>query len=102
MSEQVNKLDTSELKEASKQIRTMIEELTNSKNDIETATTQLLSTWVGESRNAFENKYTVLNRAIIDIEETLYDFYDSLVESEAAYIEADREVSRAIDQAREG
>lgn len=102
MEKQVTNLETSQLQAASILIRTVIEELTNSKNDIEKSTTQLLSTWIGESRNAFEKQYKVLNRAIADIEETLYDFYDSLVESEAAYIEADREVSRAIDQAREG
>ena len=101
MAGEVKKLETKQMQNAANQFKSITLEFSWAKGDIEKATTALLSTWVGESRNAFETQYTVLTRALKDLEENLYDFYDSLVQAEAAYIDADKEVSKAIDQARE-
>lgn len=92
----VKHLYTKGLRDASAEIKSKVEEFNEAKNNIDRATRELLSTWVGEGRNSFETQYAILFRQLGDIGDELYDIYQSLVDSEATYISADEETKKQI------
>ena len=55
-------------------------------------TTEVKDNWVGKGRNEFESQYKILIGKIDDLDDTLQDIYDGLVEAEAAYEDADDEI----------
>lgn len=92
----VKKLDTQKMADAAVNLKTQVEKFQDSRNRIDQINTELLSTWIGKSRNSYEIQYALLKRNLKDIEDALYDFYDGIVESEGSYMEADEKVAKAI------
>lgn len=92
----IKTLNTETMRLAILNVKRNVKEFQDCRNEIERITSELLSTWVGYSRNSYETQYKLLSRNLKDIEEDLYDFYNSLVESAASYIEADEKFAKSI------
>lgn len=97
MSGNLKNLDTGKMDEAIIDFRSKIEEFQNIRNRVEKITNDLLLTWIGESSKAYEVQYNVLNRSLKDIEDSLYDMNDVLVEAAAEYIETDDKLAKALE-----
>lgn len=93
----ITKLSTEEMTEAVKELRDNVKEFQNCRNKIESITSELLSTWIGNARNSYEVEYNLLKRNLKDIEDDLYDLYDGIVESIAAYMETDEKIAKNIE-----
>lgn len=98
MAGEVKSLDTNIMNESIISIQEQVKLFEEARKNIDSTTNDLLSQWVGESRNSFEKKYQLLSRNLKDIGDSLYDFYDSIVNSATSYIEADEELSKKIQQ----
>lgn len=98
MAGEIKRLETDKIHDAIMKFKSTAKTFTETKNKVEKTTHTLLSTWAGKSRNNFEKQYNLLTGNLNDIEETLYDLYDALVEAESTYIDADEAVSKEIDK----
>lgn len=92
----VEKLFTGDMTEAALEFRNNIDEFDDAKRLVERATTKLLSTWVGRGRNMFETQHTLLFGQLGDIQDTLYDIYEALVDSQTNYYNTDEELRKQI------
>ena len=81
----INTLDTSYFKETADDFKKAIDSFKESKRTIQSTTDALLDVWQGEARNIFESKYKLFIGKIGDLEETLIDYYNALLDSEMAY-----------------
>lgn len=98
MAGEIKSLDTDKMSECINNFNTKIKRFGEIRNEINEVTNGLLSTWVGESRNAYETQYKLLDGKIKDVEESLYDLSEELVNSVTAYIDADLQISKKIDE----
>lgn len=53
--------------------------------------------WSGKARVEFDKKAHMLAGELTDISQSLYDIGDSLLDASEAYMEADTELSKALD-----
>ncbi|WP_346894402.1 WXG100 family type VII secretion target [Clostridium sp. UBA7503] len=90
-------LDTERMSETVQTFKNEISNFEKTKLDIERATNDLLKDWVGKGRNSFEKKYKLLYGQLKDIEESLEEFYEALVESQSSYYDADEEFAKKIN-----
>lgn len=95
---QVTSLNTKEMEEAINTFKTGVIRFQTCRSTIDIITDELLSDWVGESKNEYEKQYSILNRNLKDIEDSLLDFYDALIESGAAYIETDEATAKEFNK----
>ena len=61
------------------------------------AKSNLMYSWSGKGADTFEKKYNILSQQFDDLKESFYDIYESLVEIEKSYIQADTDMSKALD-----
>ena len=59
-------------------------------------TNQLIATWYGEGKTAFEKDYSTIYRQLEDISEVMYDLYDSIVDAAATYVKTDEEIAKGM------
>ena len=97
MSGNLKKLDTKKMDDAIIDFREKIEEFQEIRSRVNEITNSLLLRWYGEASKAYEVQYNVLNRSLKDIEDSLYDMNDMLVEAAAQYIETDEELAKAFE-----
>jgi len=95
-------LYTKDIKETSIEFQNSIDDFQDAVEKVSKATTKLLSTWSGKARDIFETQYNILFGQLKDIQDTLYDIYDALVESETAYIDADEALKKEFIIANKG
>lgn len=98
MAGEIRKLDTSIMTKSVDIFKENILGFEQCRNNIDKITTELLSTWTGKSRSAYEMQYNLLTRSLKDIEDDLYDFYNALIDSGGTYIEADEKIAREISK----
>lgn len=53
--------------------------------------------WHGEGRNEFDNLSRIIQQLMKDISDEFWDVYETLVDAEGAFLEADQEVATKID-----
>jgi WXG100 family type VII secretion target len=92
----INHLDTSKFKDTANTFKKAIDSFKESKSNIKSITDKLLDTWQGDARNVFESKYNLFMGKLGDLEDTLIDYYNALLDSEMAYREADEETGKQI------
>lgn len=96
MAQQVKSLDTGIMESTIDTFRKEIQRFQVCRRNIDTITDYLLDDWNGKSKNEYEKQYNILNRNLKDIEDSLFDFYDALIESGAAYIETDVAIGKEL------
>ena len=87
-------LDSQHLLDATAILKSQIEIYNNVIKNIENKTNDLIDTWYGEGRTAFEKDYSTIYRQLEDISEVMYDLYDSLVDADATYVKTDEEIAK--------
>lgn len=92
----IRSLDTSNFTSASNELKSAVTQFGDIKANIRSATTDLLAVWQGDARKAFEGKYDLLDSKLEDLEEYLIDFYESMLDAEIAYQDADSSVAKGI------
>lgn len=97
----VEYLDVSGITEAAKTFQRNIGKFDQCVIDMNNATNQVLRNWIGSGRNQFETQMALMKQQLDDISEGLYDIYDSLVDSEVAYIDEDEAVAKQFSISRQ-
>ena len=82
-------IKSADINEAHRQIHDIVEAYRTVNTEVHNITKEVEASWLGESRNEFENQYNLLIKKIEDFGDTLQDIYDALVEAEAEYETAD-------------
>lgn len=91
------KLDTSNFDNVVEKSRDLSEKMATLKNDLDRLKGDLMCSWAGEGRNTFEKKYRLLSQQFGDLKDSLRDISESLLSMEEEYIQADTELSKAIE-----
>ena len=94
---EVFNLDTSNFNDVAEKSRSLSEKMATLKNDLDRLNGDLMSSWAGEGRNTFEKKYSLLSQQFGDLKDSLRDISESLLSMEEEYIQADTELSKAIE-----
>lgn len=95
-SDYLTKLDTehfSDVELAAKEVATQVEHLQSRFSAVKT---KVDAVWVGNGRQEFNNLYKVVEFQLKDISKEFWTIYDTLVEAEGAYLEADQELATEI------
>lgn len=65
-------------------------------SDIQTQTNTLLRSWHGKGRTEFELDYNTIFQQLEDVDDVMYDLYNSLVDATAEYVLADEELAKKM------
>ncbi|MCR5830202.1 MAG: WXG100 family type VII secretion target [Lachnospiraceae bacterium] len=93
---QVEELDSERLNQAALTLKSSIEKYNEIVHKISTETNSLLGTWYGKGKTEFEKDYSTVYQQLSDISDIMYDLYDSLVDSDAIYIQADESIAKSL------
>lgn len=96
----VKYLDSQALEDAAKVLDKNIQKYNQVVKDIVKETDQLLATWHGEGKTAFEKDYTTIYRQLEDISEVMYDLYNSLIDADATYISTDEQIAKGMTMSK--
>lgn len=89
-------LDSQKLSDAANKLNTCLEEYKDAIAKISSSTNDLMATWHGSGKTAFEKDYTTIYRQLTDIGDIMYDLYGSLIDSDAIYVETDEEIAKSF------
>lgn len=92
----VKKLDTGKFSIAVEALKRGVETYNSIKKGVADTTNVLLVQWQGEGKKQFEKDYNTIYRQLTDICDILYELRDSLIEAQAAYIQADEEAAKML------
>lgn len=92
----IRKLDTSKMDAAILAFSEGVEEYNSIRTTVKLSTTDLFLNWSGEGRKAFEMDYETIFVQLTDIEDILYELYNSLVDGLSVYISADEELNKQM------
>ena len=92
----VQYINTHGLQETAAAFKNGISEFNGCVREMGRITDTLYSSWDGDGKDQFETQYTLMKSKLDDISDTLYDIYNVLIESEAAYIDVDESVAKEI------
>lgn len=90
-------LDTSNFASVISQANSLADKMATLKNDLDSLKIDLMFTWAGNGRNTFEKKYRLLSQQFGDLKEDLREIAESLKNMEQEYIQADVDLSKALD-----
>lgn len=91
------KLDISNFNNVVNLSRSLSEKMGDLKNNLDNLKINLMSSWVGDGRNAFEKKYRLLSQQFGDLRDDLRSISEELLKIEEEYIQADTELAKALD-----
>lgn len=92
----LTKLDTehfSDVELAAKEVATQVEHL---QSRLSAVKAKVDTAWVGNGRQEFNNLYKVVGYQLKDISKEFWTIYDTLVDAEGVYLEADQELATEI------
>ena len=92
----LTKLDTehfSDVELAAKEVATQVEHL---QSRLSAVKAKVDTAWVGNGRQEFNNLYKVVEYQLKDISKEFWTIYDTLVDAEGVYLEADQELATEI------
>lgn len=92
----VKYLDSQKLLDAANKINGYIKEYNEIIKRISNATNDLVANWYGEGRREFEKDYSTIYQSLTDLSDIMYDLYDSLVDSDATYVQTDEEIAKGL------
>lgn len=97
VSDQEFYLDTSNFDSVIELSRSLSEKMGDLKNNLDNLKIKLLSSWVGDGKNAFEKKYRLLSQQFGDLRDDLRNISEELLKMEEEYIQADTDLAKALD-----
>ena len=92
----VEYLDSQKLLDAANTVDSCISKYNEIIRTISTYTESLMSTWHGEGKTEFEKDYSTIYQQLSDISDIMYDLYDSLVGSDATYVQTDEDIAKSM------
>lgn len=92
----VEYLDTKKLLDAANKVDSCLKEYKEIIKRISNVTNDLIGNWYGEGRKEFEKDYSTIYQSLTDISDIMYDLYDSLVDSDATYVQTDEEIAKSL------
>ncbi len=90
-------LDTSSFDSVVELSRSLSEKMGDLKNDLDNLKNNLMFSWAGDGRNAFEKKYRLLSQQFGDLRDDLRSISEGLLKIEEEYIQADTDLAKALD-----
>ena len=97
MSADTFSLDTSNFDAVIEKARTLADEMSTLRNEMDGIKSNLMFSWAGNGRNTFEKKYRLFSQQFGDLKDDLYEIAESLLEIEEKYIQADTNAAKALD-----
>lgn len=97
----LQKLDTKNFSEVEVAAREIANSVSDLKMLVSAGRTAACANWIGEGRDEFENLSYVIEQQMKDISDEFWDVYETLVNAESAFIEADNAVATEIEAALE-
>ncbi len=94
-------IDVGGITETCKAFRDDIKKFDQCVTDMDRATKEALSDWVGEGRNQFETQMRLMESQLSDISDVLYEIYEALSDAEAGYIDEDETVAKQFSMQQE-
>lgn len=88
-------LDTENFDSVIELSQTLSKKMLELKNDLDELKIELMSSWAGEGRNAFEKKYRLLSQQFGDLVDDLRSISEELLAMEEAYIQQDTDAAKA-------
>lgn len=89
-------LDTQKLLDAANEVDDCLKEYKEIIKRISNTTNDLLDSWYGEGKEAFEKDYSTIYQQLSDISDIMYDLYDALVDADATYVQTDEEIAKGM------
>lgn len=89
-------LDTKHFGEVELSAESIANTIRDLKADIAKSKRLAERSWVGEGRTQYDNLSYVVDQQIQDVSDEFWDVYESLIEAQETYLEADHELSTAI------
>lgn len=90
-------LDTSNFASVISKADSLADKMATLKNDLDGLKNDLMFSWAGKGRNTFEKKYRLLSQQFGDLKEDLREIAEGLKNMEQEYIQADVDLSKALD-----
>ena len=91
------KLDTSNMSGIAEKCETLAEKMRTLKQDLDNSKVGLIEQWHGEGSNMFQKKYHYLAQQLKDLSEDLYEIAECIRKAEDAYIQADMDAAKVLD-----
>ena len=92
----VTHLDTNKFSSTIQAFKEGVSEYNEIRTDVERTTNTLFLSWQGKGKTQFDKDYTTIYQQLTDIEDILYELYNSLIDAQAAYIQADEEAAKML------
>lgn len=92
----VQHLDTKKFSLAVNALKQGVQTYNDIKKNVANTTNVLLVNWQGEGKKQFEKDYNTIYRQLTDIGDIMYELRDSLIEAQAAYIQADEQAAKML------
>lgn len=89
-------LDVKVLEDTAKDLSDAVEQFNAGVKDIADVSQDLIGSWHGDAKNEFQKYYNEIYRHLSDVNDTMYDIYDALVEAAAAYTQCDEEIAKSF------
>lgn len=89
-------INSQTLEDSAKILDAKIKEFDQIIADIREQTNTLLQAWHGEGKKQFELDYNTIFQQLEDVDDVMYDLYDSLVDADAEYVLADEEIAKKM------
>lgn len=64
--------------------------------NVSSNTNSLIEHWHGEGKTQFTTDYNTIFRQLEDVDDVMYDLYDSLIDASAQYALADEELAKKM------
>ena len=102
----LTRVDTEHFSDVEVAARSIAQSVSDLKTIVASSRSRLGGNWDGEGRREFDNLSYVIERQMKDISDEFWDVYETLVDAEGAFLEADQAVATEVqtigDQIREG
>lgn len=90
-------LDTSNMNTVVGHTQKLAREMETLREDLNLAMARIANDWLGKGGQMFETKYVLLMGQLRDLSQDIYDIAERLVESAAAYLQADTDMAKLTD-----
>lgn len=90
-------LDTSNMNTIIGHTKRLAEEMETLKADLNIEMADVAVDWLGKGGTMFEKKYKLLLQQMKDMSQSIYDLSERLITSAEAYMQADVDMSKAMD-----
>lgn len=94
--EGVKYLESQKLLDAANSVDKCIKQYNEIIKRIEFSSRNLVANWYGEGRKEFEKDYATIYQSLTDINDIMYDLYESLVDADATYVQTDEEIAKGM------